>query len=117
MIFANLADSSRMNLRNSSGEVGDGSKPDALSLFDISGDLSAWTAAALSRFNTGSGIFAGAKKPKKFTSSKLESGGCSAIAGTSGSAETRVLDVTPIGRMRPLSTKGSAAPMLTKVMV
>src|SRR5687767_136415 len=113
MIFANFADSCRMKVRNSSGVVGAGSKPAFLSLPAIAGSLSACTAAALSRFSTASGSPAGPKNPKKFTSSKPASGGCSAIAGTSGSAETRVVEVTPIGRIFPLSMKGLAAPMLT----
>src|SRR5687768_14542586 len=117
MIFANFADSCRMKARNCSGVVGAGSKPTFLSLPVIAGSLSACTAAALSRFSTASGSPAGPKNPKKFTSSKPASGGCSAIAGTSGSADTRVVEVTPIGLIRPLSMKGFAAPMLTKVMV
>jgi hypothetical protein len=70
-------------------------------------------AVALRRRSIGSGIPAGPKNPKKFTSSNPASDGCSAIAGTSGSAATRVADVTPIGRMRWLSMNGFAAPMLT----
>src|SRR5262249_50438627 len=117
MILANFFDSSLMNSRNCSGVPGAGSKPSSLSRADTSAVLNACPATALSRRTMGSGVPAGAKKPKKFTRSKPASGGYSAIAGMSGIMDTRAREVTAIGLTLPPSISGSAAAMLQNVMV
>src|SRR6185436_5152152 len=115
IIFANFADSARRKSRNCSGVVGAGSKPSSFSLAASSGVFSACTIAPLSLRMIGSGVPDGAYMPKKLTSSKVERGLYSAIAGTSGKTDARVSDVTAIGRRRALWMNGSDAPMLANV--
>ena len=79
----------------------------------MSGVLSALATSSRSFASTGSGVFAGATRPYQDEASNPGTP-CSAIVGTSGSADVRAAPAAPNARTLPVVTCGSTTGMRSK---